>query len=105
MRVQADDPRTRLLRELHELVDLEQRHAELRVRAGGAHVLVVAAALARVDADEQVAALESLRPVTQRIEIIERDPNALLERALVFLPRREVRREQNSAAVDLRQQV
>ena len=86
-----------------ELVDLEQRDAELRVHAGRAHVLVMAAALARVDADEDLLALEALRPMPQRKQVVERDPDALLERLLVLGARREIRREQNALAVEVRQ--
>ena len=63
----------------------------------------MAAALARVDADEEVAALEDLRPLPQREQVVERDPDALLERPLVLAARREVRREQDSLAIDARQ--
>ena len=63
VRVQADDARAGLRRRLDELVDLEQRDAELRMDAGRAHVLVMAAALPRVDADEDLLALEALRPL------------------------------------------
>ena len=103
VRVQADDARAGLRRELDELVDLEQRNAELRVHAGRAHVLVMAAALARVDADEDLLALEALRPMLQRKQVVERHPDALLERLLVLCARREIRREQNALAVDVRQ--
>jgi hypothetical protein len=75
------------------------------MRARRAYVLVVAAALARVDSDEDVPVLERLRPITQRVEVVERDPDALLERAFVLLARREVRSEQDPVAVDLRQYV
>ena len=67
-----------------ELVDLEQRYAELRMRAGRTHVLVMAAAVAGVDADEDLFALEALRPLPQRKQVVERDPDALLERLLVL---------------------
>src|SRR5262245_9457369 len=69
--------------------------------AGRAHVLVVPAALSRVDTDEDLLALEALRPLTQRKQIVERDPDALLEGLLVLVTRREIRREQDALAVDV----
>ena len=46
--------------------------------------------------------LKALGPLLQREEIVERDPDALLERLLVLAARREVRREQDSLAIDAR---
>ena len=80
--------------------DLEQRHAELRVRAGGAHVLVMPSALPRVDADEKIAAAEQIRPMLQRIQIVQREPDFLLDGPGIFLARSEVRREEDALAVD-----
>src|SRR6185295_6889753 len=59
------------------------------------------APLPRVDSDEELAVLEYLRPMTQREQVVERDPDTLLERLLVFHSRREVRSEENSTAIDL----
>src|SRR5690606_8950850 len=97
--------RTGARQQLVELVDLEKRHAELRVHAGRADVLVVAPALPRVDTDEHFLALEKLRPVLQGVEIVERDPDVLAERPLVLAARCEVRREQNALAVDARKEL
>ncbi len=41
--------------------------------------------------------------MAQRKQIVERDPDALLERVLVLRARREVRREQDPLAIELRQ--
>jgi hypothetical protein len=48
-------------------------------------------ALPGVDANEHVAAVEHGRPLTQRMQVVDRDSNVLVERALVFVTRREVR--------------
>src|SRR5690606_18488363 len=72
MGVQPDDLRTAVADEPLELVGLEQRHAELRMRAGRAHVLVMAPALAGIDSDENLRAAKQLRPVLERIQIVER---------------------------------
>ena len=61
VRLQADDARAGRLRQPGAaLRSSRQRHAELGVRAGGAHVMVMAAPDAGVDAHEDVAAAEQL---------------------------------------------
>src|SRR5690606_14957172 len=105
MRVQADDARARRPHTPLELVELEQRHAELRVRAGRADVLVMTASLPGVDTNEDVGAAEDLRPRLERVEIVEREPYALLDRPLVLGARREIRREQDALAVDVREKL
>jgi hypothetical protein len=65
--VQADDARADAAGELQRLRELEQRDAELRVHAGRAHVLVVTVAVARVDAQEYLAAGEQPKEVSHRL--------------------------------------
>src|SRR5690606_4920995 len=84
MGVQAHDARACGAGAPRELLDLEQRHAELGVSARRAHVLVMAASLSRIDADEYLGALEDLGPRLERVQIVEREPDALLERPLVL---------------------
>ena len=100
VRVQSDDLRARCLDEALQLLDFEQRHAELRVHARGAHLVVMSAALTGIDTHEQLATLEQLRPLLERMQVVERDPDALLHRPFVFGARREVRREQDALAID-----
>ena len=66
VRVQADDARAGLTRVLRQLVELSDRHAELRVRAGRADVMVMAAARARIHAHENLAAAEHLAATARR---------------------------------------
>ncbi len=73
VRVQADDPRAGVPDQPFEFVDFETRDAELRMHAGGLDVLVVSAAMTRIDADEQLDALEQFRPGLQRIQVVQRD--------------------------------
>src|SRR5690606_6638224 len=76
MGVQAHDARACGAGAPRELLDLEQRHAELGVSARRAHVLVMPAALSRVDANEDVRAPENLGPHLERVQIVEREPDA-----------------------------
>ena len=92
----TDDAGTGGLDQPVELVELEQRDAELGVHARGAHVVVVTAAEIRVDAHQHVAAAEQLRPCTQRVDVVERHVHAVREAPLVFRPGREVGREQDA---------
>ena len=62
-------------------------HAELRLRPGRPDELVVAVALPRIDPDEDLTTAEDLRPLLQRIEVVERDHRAELE-ALLVVPLR-----------------
>ena len=56
-----------------EFLDLQGRHAEFRLRSGGMDVLVVAASLPRVQAHEDLPALEEFRPGLQRIQVVQSD--------------------------------
>src|SRR5690554_5019227 len=103
MRMEADDARAGRADARLELVELEQRHAELRMRAGRADVLVMTAALPGIDAYEDLCAAEQLGPRLERVEIVEGKPHALLERPLVLGARREIRREQDPLAVNVRE--
>ncbi len=96
MRKQADDACLVLARERTELFDLIERKAELRGGAAGLDLVVMAAADAEVDAQMQLVPAEQFAPVQQRMQRIEGDVHADLERARVFLARREIRREQDS---------
>ena len=91
VRMQPDDARPECRDPALQFLELEQRHTELRVHTCGAHVVVVSAAVARVDANQQLAAAEQLAPVAQRVQVVERDPGASLERPGVLLAGREVR--------------
>ena len=83
-----------------ELVELEERHAELRMHAGGAHVVVVTAPVAGIDAHQQVAPAEQFAPVTQRMQVVERHPRSALERPLVLVAGRKVGRKQDLLPID-----
>ena len=84
--MQADDAHAARLREARDLVELLDRHAELRLRAGRAHVMVMAAADAGVDAQEHAPALEDVRPVLQHVQVVDGDVHAL-RRAPARIPR------------------
>ena len=102
VRMQRHDARAHLLHQPFDLVDFEQWHAELGMHAGGPHVIVMAAAEAGVDAHQHVAAAEQLAPLTQGVNVIDRQVDALLDRPFVFAARREIGREQDAARVDTR---
>src|SRR5690606_4816700 len=104
MRMQPDDRRAGSPDTPLELIELEHRHTELRMGAGRAHVLVMAAALTGIDANENLRAAEERRPRLERVEIVEREPYALPERPFVFVSRREVRRKQDPLAIDVREE-
>ena len=97
--MQTDDAHVVGLHQLLQLIELEQRDAELRMHAGSAHLGVMASALAGIDAHEQLAILEQFRPGLQRVQIVEGHPNALLQGPRIFGTRGEVGREQHAAAV------
>jgi hypothetical protein len=103
VRVQTADAHAEPARLLEEGVEARHWQAELGGHAAGADLLVVALAVAQVDAQPDRAAAEHLRPTLQRFDVVERDDDAALERRLVFAPRREARGEQHAARVDLRQ--
>ncbi len=86
MRAPASCAPLRKLRELHH------RHAELRVRAGGAHVRVVAAADAGVDAHEDLVPAEQLRPGGECVGVVDGDAHAAAR-----APRRTRRAARSSA--------
>ena len=102
MCVQAHDARAHAGDKSLELVEFEERDAKLRMHAGRPDVVVMTATVAGVDADQDVAAAERFTPMPQRMQVVERDPHALRERPLVLLARREIRREQHLAPVDVR---
>ena len=85
-------------RQCRQFVGLRQRHAELRVRAGGAHVMVMAAAEARIDAQKDLAAAKHLRPGLERVQIVQGDAHALGEAEFVFAARRKIGSEQYAFA-------
>ncbi|HEY5810551.1 MAG TPA: hypothetical protein VIT67_21460, partial [Povalibacter sp.] len=58
------------------------------------------APISGVDTHEQVATLEQFWPRLEWMQVVERDPDALLECPLIFVARREIWREQNVPAVD-----
>src|SRR5262245_26067473 len=99
MRMQADHFRASCFKESFELIELEQGDAELRVKARGAHLRVMSAPIAGVDAQDDLAALEQLRPRLDGMQVVERDVDALFERPGVFSARREVRCEENPASI------
>src|SRR5262245_468893 len=76
------------------------------MNAGRTHLVVMAAPVAGIDANEYLTITEQLWPRFQRMEIVERHPDAGLgETPLVFLTRREVRREENALAIDAGQRL
>src|SRR5207237_8279007 len=92
VRLEADDPRASLAGQPGAVGELRDRHAELRARAGGAHVSVVAATDAGVDAHEDVMVAEELRPGVERVRVVDRDPHPALERPGLLRARRQLPR-------------
>ena len=96
MGVQADDAGADVAHGRRRLVELGEWDPELRVRAGGAHVAVVPAAAPGVEAQEELAAGEGLRPALQRPEVVEGDPHAAREGVVVLGAWREVGGEEDA---------
>jgi hypothetical protein len=99
--MQPRDPHAEASREREQFIDLRHRYAELGVGAGRAHVLVMPAADARIDAHEYLASSKHFRPVADRMQIVQGHAHAVLETEFVFAARREVRREQHSLGSDI----
>ena len=72
------------------------------MHTGGAHVAVVAAPKAGIDAQENLPAAKHFRPHFQWIEIIQGDSDALGKAEFVFGTRREIGGEQDSLRVKCR---
>ena len=66
-------------------------------------MLVVPATLTGIEAYEHLAALEDVWPLLQWKQIIQSHGHALLERPDVFVTRREIRRKQDSADIEIRE--
>ena len=66
-------------------------------------MLVVATTLAGIKAHEQFVAIEDFWPLLQRIQVIQSHSHALLERPDVFVARCEIRRKQDSADIEIRE--
>ncbi len=92
MRVKPHDAHVVSAGQVGEFIRLGRQHAEFRVHAGGADVMVVPSAEARIDAHEYLAAAKHLRPHLERIQIVESDPHAFCENRI-----RIPRAAQNSA--------
>ena len=84
VRVQAADAHAELARLGDERVEARERQAELGGDAAGADLLVVALAVAQVQAQPDRAAAEHLRPALQRFDVVEGDGDAARERRFVF---------------------
>ena len=95
MRMQTDHTHARLSHEALELIEVGQGHPEFRMRPGSAHMMMVAAAHTGVDAYKDVLAGEQFWPRAQRMQVIQRDPHALVEAKLVFPTRGKIRCEQD----------
>ena len=96
MRVDANDLGARVFDQPPELGHLEPRYTEFRMNTGRFDVLVMTTALSRIDTHEQFVAAEQFRPGLQRIQIIERNLQAILETPCVFFPGCKIRRKQHS---------
>ena len=96
MRVQADDARAMPARMAAEGLDFIERNAELRLRAAGLDLVVVAASGAEIDAQEDLPAGEICAPFGDRVKCIEGHPHAGSEGRAIFLARSEVRRKQDA---------
>ena len=83
--VEADDADAEVRGQARQFVELVGRDAELGERAGGAHVGVVAAPAAGIEADEDVAAGEEAGPGAQGVQAVDGHPGAHLEGAAVLL--------------------
>src|SRR5438552_14314904 len=101
VRLEADDPRASLAGQPGAVGELRDRHAELRARAGGAHVSVVAATDAGVDAHEDVTVAEELRPAVERVSVVDRHPHSTLERPGVLRARCEIRRIEDACGLEI----
>ena len=95
VRVQAGDARIQLARLGDEFVETFQRQAELGALAAGLDLVVVAVAAAQVHAQPQRTTAKHLRPVLQRLHVVQGDVDAALQREGVFRARREARGEQD----------
>ena len=102
MRVQPDDAHVMCSGERGELRGFARQHAEFRMHAGGTDMVVVTAPETRVDAHEDLAAAEHLRPGLERIQVVQGDMHAPLEPLLVLCARREIGREQHTLWIQRR---
>src|SRR6185437_3265743 len=93
-----------LARMPYELLQLRDRHTELRMSAGSAHMMMVAAANTSVDAHENLTITENIRPCGDHIRVVHSDANTTLKRPNVLLARREIRCIQNPLRLDVREQ-
>ena len=81
-----------------QLLEVGHRHAELGVRTGRAHMMMMSSAHAGIDAHEDLAIAEQAPPFRQRVQVVDRDLHAALERPGILLARGEVRRVEHAAA-------
>src|SRR5690606_18587431 len=105
VRVETRNAHRSSRRQALQALELLRRDAELALRPGRAHILVMPVTAAGVDPHDQLASLENLRPRLERIQIVERHERARFEPCLVLLFRREIRREKNALPVDLRKEL
>ena len=90
---------------LREILQRRQRQTELGATAAGADLFMMAAPITRIQPQPQVTASEQFRPVPQRIDTVERDPDIVCQRGFVFGTRGEARGEQHPGRVQPRQRV
>src|SRR5262249_54923372 len=101
MRLKPHHGQVGFARMAHKLLQLGDRHTELRVGAGGTDVMMVTPANAGVDANENLTIAENIRPRRHDVSVVYGDSHSLFERPLVLAARREVRRIENAGPIDL----
>ena len=93
MRMKPDDRRSSVVHECRQFIEFEKRDTKLGMNTGCPDMFVMPPALPRVDAHEYFFAGEEFGPVLERVQIVERDPDAFRERPFIFRTRSEIRRE------------
>jgi len=102
--VQSHDARAGLVDQRPRPLQVRRGDAELRLRAGGAHVLVVAASLPGVEAQNHVPPGEDLRPRPEWVQVVERQVHPVaFGREGVLRARGEVGGKEDAPRRQLRQ--
>ncbi len=104
-RMQADDLHTDRLDQVAEFVQFEQRYTKFGVHPGSTDVLMMPPSLTGIDSDKKLSTREEFGPMLERVEIVERYPYTLPQSPFVFLLSCEVRREQDTFPLNVRQQL
>src|SRR6185437_1786723 len=98
------DPRIHLARFPRYLLEIGDRHAKLGMRPGRPHVMVMPYAHSRIDTYEEIMVTEEASPLCQRVEVIDGDLHAALERPLVLIARCKVGRIEHTLRIEVREE-